>query len=254
MNQFHEANRKRWNASADNWAAAADTRGLWKRGVEDPSLVFSERVLQHFENVEGKKVAVLGSGDNEAVFALAGMGAVVTSVDISAEQLKHAQRRADELGLDIDFLQCDVTDLSKLDDQSFDIVYTGGHVAVWVSDLTTYYSEASRILRPGGIFLVDEYHPFRRVWKASETELVVDYPYFERGPFEFMYNDNVLYHEEGDLKSFEYHWTISDFVTAIIRSGCHILELHEYGEGYEDWEEAPVAGLPEHLFIAGRKD
>jgi cation diffusion facilitator CzcD-associated flavoprotein CzcO len=43
--------------------------------------------LKWLADVAGKSVAVLGSGDNQVVFALAGMGAKVTSIDISKQQL-----------------------------------------------------------------------------------------------------------------------------------------------------------------------
>ena len=54
------------------------------------------------------------------------------------------------------FVRADVTDLSVLAANTFDLVYTGGHVAVWISDLSQYYAEAGRILRPGGLFIVNE--------------------------------------------------------------------------------------------------
>ena len=46
-------------------------------------------------------------------------------------ELAVAEERAEELGLDVTFLSADVTDLSALADETFDLVYTGGHVAVW---------------------------------------------------------------------------------------------------------------------------
>ena len=91
---------------------------------------------------------MLGSGDNQVVFALAGMGAAVTSVDIS--EIEAARSRAAALGLQIEFVQADVVDLSGLGDATFDAVYTGGHVAVCVSDLRRYYGEAARILKSDG--------------------------------------------------------------------------------------------------------
>lgn len=252
-NTTHSANKKRWEAAADNWAAAADTRSIWNNCHKNPSMVFVEKTLHYLNAIEGKKVAVLGSGDNEAVFALAGMGANVTSIDISQNQLDHAAKRAMQLDLEIKFVQHDVTDLNSIAADQFDLVYTGGHVAVWVADLQKYYLEASRILRLGGLFIVEEYHPFRRVWGASEEKLEVTYNYFDRGPFEFFYNDNVLYPKVGELPAYEFHWTVSDFCTAIIKSGCNIIDLYEYGDTYESWEVAPVKGLPEILSIVGRK-
>lgn len=250
---IHGSNQKRWDAAADNWAKAADSRAIWNNCHKNPELVFCKRTLDHLNGVEGLKIAVLGSGDNEAVFALAGMGAIVTSTDISQNQLEHARKRSIQLGLDIDFIRQDVVKLDKLSDDTFDIVYTGGHVAVWVADLQSYYNEAVRILKPGGKYIVEEYHPFRRVWKESKTELKVGYKYFNRGPFMFEYNNNVLYPEKGQYQAHEFHWTISDFCNAILKAGARIEDMYEYGDTSESWEVADMHGLPEIFSVVGIK-
>ena len=197
---------------------------------------------------------MLGSGDNQVVFALAGLGALVTSVDISQNQLQVAQERSGELGLSVEFVQADVTDLSALTSNSFDVIYTGGHVAVWVTDLFKYYAEAARILAPNGLLVISEYHPFRRIWQESKTTLSVKSRYLDRGPFEYDYTDNVLSREIGSFKSYEYHWTVADYVNSVISSGCRILFVDEFGEYVGDWEGAPLDGLPEFLLIVARKD
>lgn len=138
-NKLHEANRKRWDAASESWARGADSRGLWRRCPTEPELVLCDWELAHLGDIAGKRVCVLGSGDNQVAFALAGMEARVTSVDISQRQLDVAKRRAEELRLPMSFLRADVTDLSKIGSAVFDAVYTGGHAAVWVSDLNAYY-------------------------------------------------------------------------------------------------------------------
>jgi SAM-dependent methyltransferase len=251
--RLHEANRRRWDAGSAQWARGADSRGLWRRCPSEPELVLSPGEMKYLRNVSGKTVAVLGSGDNQVVFALAGLGAKVTSVDISQNQLDVAQDRARELDLSISFLRADVTDLSETGSGSFDIVYTGGHVAVWVSDIETYYAEAVRILRPDGLFIISEYHPFRRIWKESQEKLEVDSPYFERGPYEYDVTEEILRPRPGTLKSYEFHWTISDYVNAVLKSGCALLETDEFGTDVADWEGAPMHGLPEFLLIVAQK-
>ncbi len=56
-------------------------------------------IRRYTGDLRGKPALVIASGDNYAAFALAGMGARVTSTDISARQLEVARQRAELLGL-----------------------------------------------------------------------------------------------------------------------------------------------------------
>ena len=131
MNNYHRANRDRWNLGSPAWAAMHERRGTWRIAHRQPKEVFLPQELDLIGTVENREVCVLGSGDNLAAFGFAGMGARVTSVDISAEQLSVARRRAADLGLAIRFVEADVADLSCLESCGYDLVYTGGHVGVW---------------------------------------------------------------------------------------------------------------------------
>ncbi|HET6383012.1 MAG TPA: class I SAM-dependent methyltransferase [Armatimonadota bacterium] len=251
MNPYHSANRKGWEAVSDSWQANIEEKGLWRRSAKDPSLILAAEELRWLRDVAGRDAAVLGSGDNLIVFALAGMGARVTSVDISQTQLETAARRATDLEIDVRFLCADVTDLQELAADSFDVVYTGGHVAVWVSDLKRYYAEAVRILRPGGLFLVSEYHPFRRPWSADGGRLKMETVYFDRGPFRFDRGPEAGLKDP--LPSYEFNWTVGDMVSALVAAGCELLALEEFGEGRESWESVDLSGLPATLLLVGRK-
>ena len=230
-----------------------DRRGTWRIAHRQPGKVFLPQELDLIGTVEDREVCVLGSGDNLAAFAFAGMGARVTSVDISAEQLAVARRRAAELGLVIRFVEADVADLGCLESSCCDLVYTGGHVGVWVSDLRAYYREAIRILRPGGLFLVNEYHPFRRIWKDSAASLEVHASYFDNGPHGYSVSEDLFANLPGDLKQYEFHWTVSQYLNAVIEQGAELIRFEEIGDAAEGWEIAPMEGMPQMLLIAGRK-
>jgi SAM-dependent methyltransferase len=252
--RFHEANRRRWDAASSSWAARADTRGTWRKCHLDPSLTLHAAELAWLRDIAGKQVVVLGSGDNQVVFALAGMGAKVTSVDISGRQIEVARRRAAVLGLEVAFVRADVVDLAALADATFDLVYTGGHVAVWVADLRRYYREAARILRPRGRLIVSEYHPFRRVWKRPAAGLELAFNYFDRGPHRFEVAPDVLHPAPGELEQFEFHWTVADFISAILSSGCQLTHVEEFDDACGTWEGAPMSGLPASLLLVARRD
>lgn len=247
MNKQHEQNRACWNSWADWWRRKADQRGTWQKCHRDPELVLSPGEMSYLNNIHDKDVCVLGSGDNEVVFALAGLGARVTSIDISEKQLEIADERAGILGLDVSFLRADVIDLSGIPDSRFDVVYTGGHISVWISDITRYYGEAVRVLRTGGLFIVNDYHPIRRMWHESNNPLPKN-SYFNRGPYEYPTN-------EGHTQV-EFHWTTADHIQAILDAGCSIDKVDEYGEceEKEDYSEFVPSSLPMYLMIVGRKE
>lgn len=244
--QQHEANQAFWDASTPWWKEREDERGLWRRAHKNPSLVLTPLEMSFLEHIEGKRACVLGSGDNEVAFALAGLGAEVTSVDISLNRLRVAAGRARSLGLELSFTRADVTNLCTLRDSSFDLTYTGGHMSVWVADIGKYYAEAVRILKRDGLFLMNDYHPIRRVWEDSEGS-EPRHSYFDRGPYEYTSTEG--------LPTFEYHWTVADHVQAVIDAGCRIVEIQEHGEGAADefWMKPNLDKLPGYLTIIGTK-
>jgi ubiquinone/menaquinone biosynthesis C-methylase UbiE len=250
---WHEANRRGWEAVSPGWQAGIDAQGLWRRCPSEPELVLRPEELAVLGDLRGRPACVLGSGDNQVAFALAGLGAQVTSVDITQMQLDIAAGRAKELGLEMRFVRADVTDLRALPDAAFDVVYTGGHVAVWVSDLWCYYAEAARILKRGGLFMVNEYHPFRRIWDFDSEKLEMEYGYYDRGPHAYDRSEEVAGAEPGSYPSYEFHWTVSDYVTAMLDAGCSLVALRELGNQRQGWETRDLTGLPEDLLIVGRK-
>src|SRR5215208_1942894 len=102
-------------------------QALWEKGdftrIAASMRDSGEALVRDVGITEGMKVLDLGSGDGTTAIPAAQLGADVLGVDIASNLVEAGNRRAQELGLDnIRFQQGDATDLSELDDGSFDLV------------------------------------------------------------------------------------------------------------------------------------
>ena len=262
FNDPHEANRRFWNERADLWEERSDREGRWSRCHEEPDLAFEGGALQLIQEVSGgvcnKRVCVIGSGDNMAAFALAGLGAQVTSTDISEQQLATASRRAESLGLSISFVRLDSADMGSLADSSFELVCSTNGFFVWIADLEAVFCEVARILEPGGCYVFFDVHPFQRPWKEQGTPVEMEKPYWSTGPFRKPGNDSC-----------NFHWTLADLLNPMAAAGLTLVRLlespardtrywrdssgGEVGDHVLEWTANPLAGLPVWLTVAARK-
>jgi hypothetical protein len=55
------------------------------------------------------------------------------------------------------------------------------------------------------------------------------------------------------LPSYEFNWTVADYVSAVMEAGCDLLAIDEIGDGVERWEGAPMSALPNYLLLVGQK-
>ena len=76
---------------------------------------------------------------------------------------------------------------------------------------------------------------------------------FDNGPHEYSVGEDVLAKALGDMKQYEFHWTVSQYLNAVIEQGIKLIKFEEIGDKAEGWEYAPLEGLPQMLLIAGRK-
>ena len=129
--------------------------GQLKKAPEPLNQLYPIRILA---NIDGKDVLCLasGGGQQSAVFGL--LGARVTVVDIADGQLAGDQQAADHYGYEIKTIQADMSDLSVVSDNSFDLVYQAPSMA-YIPDVKPVYSEVARIIVPGGLYRVDAQNP-----------------------------------------------------------------------------------------------
>lgn len=180
------------------------------------------------ENVQGLKVLCLagGGGQQSAVFSL--LGAEVTVLDLTPEQLESDQKAARHYGYKVTTIQGDMRDLSMLPGAYFDRVYQPIST-LFIPNLREVYSGVARILRPDGLYFADYAVPLlymaqQKDWDGKGYTLYITQPYIRGAILET--EDDVLNFSEGVSYS-EFHHLLSDIINGHISEGLMIRGVWE---------------------------
>jgi SAM-dependent methyltransferase len=240
---LHEENRLAWNAAtaahnSHKADQAAFLRGGW-------STLFPEE-MELLGDVAGLSLLHLQCNAGQDSLSLARFGATVTGVDISDEAIAFARQLSLDSGIPATFVRSDIYDW--LDEaarrpERYDVVFSSYGVLVWLSDIRAWARGIAGVLKPGGRFVLVEFHPFPMVF---DWDWSLKFPYFVGGEpltFEHGVGDYVALSDgalapsgyvEG-VKDFvnphrghEFQWGIGEVVTALLDAGLAMTALREY--------------------------
>lgn len=168
------------------------------------------------------------TGEDTLSWAIA--GAQATGVDISEQQIALARQKATEANLAAQFVAADVYVLPvEFQMESFDIVYTGKGVLVWLPDLVCWVQAIKAALKPGGRFLLFEEHPLTWCLWLENGVLQLESNYF--GRVQPQYSSGWRHFaggEDATACKVEFLWPLGDIVTAIALAGLSIERLEEF--------------------------
>jgi SAM-dependent methyltransferase len=132
---FKHANRTMW--AAGNYDAVAEL--VWSAG---------ELLVRRIGIEAGEDVLDVGCGTGNATIPAAEAGAQVVGLDLTPELFARARERADDAGVDVDWVEGDAEAL-PFADESFDVVLsTFGCMFAPRHEVTA--RELARVVRPGG--------------------------------------------------------------------------------------------------------
>jgi SAM-dependent methyltransferase len=94
-----------------------------------------------------------------------GAGPVV-GIDFSPKAIEAARALSKELGIETEFVECDVYDAADRLQRTFDVVFSSYGVLCWLGDLRRWADNVARLVAPGGLFYLVEFHPF--VWALAD--------------------------------------------------------------------------------------
>ena len=189
-------------------------------------LLIPEQIFDLLPEIEGKHVLHLQCATGEATAQLVERSALVTAVDVSAEEIEIARERAP----DVAYYHADVHELPlELHRARFDLVFTGGDVLESIRDLDQWLAGIVSALKLGGTLLLYDSHPV--------SERIDPLGHWRENYFD---------------SSDERAWRLEEVVNAVITAGLRVTRLAEFQTFYKGlqrdrrvpWDFALLAEKP----------
>ncbi|MEU5842611.1 class I SAM-dependent methyltransferase [Rhodococcus sp. NPDC047139] len=229
--ESEHANRVWWDADTEDYhrthgeflgVDSADGEFVWcPEGLHEAD-------VELLGPVAGRDVLELGCGSAPCARWLAGQGARVIGLDISAGMLRRGLAAMSTSGPIVPLVQAGAENL-PFADASFDIVCSAFGAVPFAADSARVMREVARVLRPGGRWVFSVNHPMRWIFPddPGEQGLIAMFPYFDRTPY-------VEVDPTGRATYAEHHRTVGDRVRELVAAGLEVYDIVE-----PEW--------PEHL-------
>lgn len=202
-------------------------------------------------DVRGKTLLHLQCHFGQDTLSLARLGANAVGVDLSDTAIEKAKELNTQLGLNAEFLCCDVYDSPRRIDRKFDIVFTSYGVLGWLPDMDRWASVVGHFLKPGGKIVLVEFHPI--VWMLDETLTKIEYAYDSPKP---IIETGGTYTETTDNSRHEtvtWNHGLGDVVSSLISYGIEMEQLVEYDYSPYDIFQGGTESEPDRFRVLNGK-
>lgn len=225
MQDYFEINKKLWNQKV---GIHLDTELYNMEAFMQGETSLDAATLKHLGDVKGKRILHLQCHFGQDSLSLSRMGANVVALDLSDAGIQKARELNDELGLDAEFVCCNVYDAKEHIQGKFDIVYTSFGTIVWLPDLDKWADIVRHFLKPGGRFVFLDFHPTLDMlnWDTHAFE----YDYFKPAKPYIETNQGTYADPKADITLTECFWThsMAETVQALINVGLRLDAIAEY--------------------------
>jgi len=231
-----EINKKAWNnevRTKNPWTipVSSETIAAARKGDWQIVLTPTKPVpADWYPALQGADVLCLASGGGQQGPIMAAVGARVTVLDNSPDQLAQDRIVAERDGLDITLVEGDMADLSMFANGSFDLII---HPVsnIFVPDVNPVWREAYRVLRPGGVMLSGLCNPAVYLFEVDvindvdTLNVIHKIPYSDLEDLDEETRQNYIKNQV----PFEFSHTLEDLIGGQIRAGFVITGLFEDG-------------------------
>ena len=175
----------------------------------------------------GCRLLCLGAGGGRQGPLHAIAGAEVTVVDISAMQLDHDRQIAAKYGLTLSLKQCSADCLDGLCSGFFDVVVQPVS-ACYLPDIGKMYREIARVLRPGGVYLVQHKQPVSMVLQPSPAgDYIISEHAIQGQPLTIRSDSGDDAHSARERGTIEYSHSLQTLIGELCTAGFVITHFAE---------------------------
>ncbi|MFX1255048.1 MAG: class I SAM-dependent methyltransferase [Promethearchaeota archaeon] len=162
----YEASKDFWEKNSDIWIEAYKEKAK-DEGDFNRQVIIDPALWEQLGDIKGLRVLDAGCGNGYLSRQLGGKGAEVVGVDHSKGFIEYCINQENQTSLGCKFYQGSLSDLSFLEDESFDLIVSN-IVMVDVIDYKEAFKELQRILKPKGRFVWSNLHPvFGRIGQVT---------------------------------------------------------------------------------------
>lgn len=223
---FFEANKILWNRRV---SAHVDSDFYDMKSFMGGQTSLKKIEQDLLGDVNGKTLLHLQCHFGQDTLSWARKGAKVTGIDLSDKSIRTAKDLAVEMAIDASFIASNVYDISKYLDEQFDIVFTSYGSICWLPDLDEWARIIARHLKPGGTFLIADFHP--QVLSLNWDTMLPEFPYFTTtSPIVEDAQGSYAMSREGHEPLKEYSWNhaLSEIWNALTGAGLKVTDFKEY--------------------------
>ncbi|MCV4285672.1 class I SAM-dependent methyltransferase [Pseudomonas capsici] len=226
-------NREAWNASADHHRRSAAWKHLIEQVTRHDFSCLDSTLTVTLEQVSlsQKEVVQLGCNNGREALSMFALGAAhVVGVDQSNEFLKQAMELASLSPHTPEFIEADIHNLPKNLYGRFDVALITIGVLNWMPDMTLFFSHVARVLKPGGVLVIYETHPFLEMLDPESVDpWRIENSYFQTEPV--METTELVYEGKGEDNGYPSFWhvhSLGDVLTGIARADLKLCHFAEY--------------------------
>jgi SAM-dependent methyltransferase len=220
---YLDVNRESWNKRTDVHFSS-DWYGQEAFLAGETSL--KEPELAILGDLSGKTVLHLQCHFGMDTISLERLGAEVTGIDLSNRAIEEAAKLAERVDSKARFVCSDVYSLPDNLEGQFDLVFTSYGTIGWLPDINRWARVVNHFLKPGGRFIIAEFHPV--VWMFDNDFSKIEYRYFNDSA---IIDDESSYTapEESDKETFvSWNHGLGEVTQALLDEGLTVEHLSEH--------------------------